>query len=109
VWDYPKIGLVNKHGSHYYFLYNSGLNNQSIMYKITEPNKYQLDESDVLKGAEVFLDPNQFSENGTAALGAKSWSEDGKYLAYQIQRAGSDWATISVRSAETGQDLEDEL
>ena len=27
VWDYPKIGLVNKQGDHYYFLYNSGLNN----------------------------------------------------------------------------------
>jgi len=30
-------------------------------------------------------------------------------LAYQVNRAGSDWATIYVRSTETGKDLEDEI
>jgi prolyl oligopeptidase len=35
-----------------------------------------------LSEAEVFLDPNKLSEDGTAALGSKKWSEDGKMLAY---------------------------
>ena len=82
VWDYPKVGLVNKHGDHYYFQYNSGLNNQSVMYKITEPNSYKLDANDITKGCEVFLDPNELSEDGTAALAGRAWSEDGKFMAY---------------------------
>ena len=109
MWDYPKIGLVNKHGDHYYFLYNSGLSNQSVQYKIKEKNSYKLNEDDILSGTDVFLDPNELSEDGTAALGGKRFSEDGKYLAYQVNRAGSDWATIYVRSVETGKDLEDEI
>lgn len=36
MWDYPKIGLINKHGDYYYFPYNSGLSNQNIIYKIKE-------------------------------------------------------------------------
>ena len=60
-----------------------------------------MSEEDTLAGTEVFLDPNELSADGTAAIGGKSWSTDGQYVAYQVQRGGSDWATIHVRSAET--------
>ena len=109
IWDYPKIGLINKHGDHYYFPYNSGLSNQNIIYKIKEKDSYKLNQADILSGTEVFLDPNKLSEDGTAALGQKIWSPNGRYLAYQVMRAGSDWATIYIRDAETGQDLAEEL
>lgn len=42
-------------------------------------------------------DPNTLSEDGTTALGAVSFSEDGEYMAYGINKAGSDWMTIQVR------------
>ena len=63
-------------------MYNSGLSNQSVMYRIKEKNSYLLNEDDILSGTEVFLDPNDLSEDGTAALGSKQWSEDGRYMAY---------------------------
>jgi len=46
--------------------------------------------------AEVLLDPNGFSEDGTVSLSTLSVSEDGKYLAYALSSSGSDWTTIKV-------------
>lgn len=46
---------------------------------------------------EVFLDPNTLSEDGTVSVGAKSFSHDGKILAYSVSVSGSDWRTIKVR------------
>ena len=39
----------------------------------------------------VLLDPNKLSDDGTVSLGGISFSNDGKYMAYTIQRSGSDW------------------
>jgi len=47
-----------------------------------------------LKDAEVFIDPNTLSQDGTTAVGSTAWSEDGKYMAYAITKGGSDWKTI---------------
>lgn len=47
------------------------------------------------------------SEDGTTALSSASFSEDGKYLAYGLSKAGSDWVDIKVRQAgNTAQYLE---
>jgi prolyl oligopeptidase len=108
-WNYPKRGIPKKRGDHYYFFYNTGLQNQNIMYKITAPNTYKTDDADPLAGTTVFLDPNALAEDGTASLGSQVWSDDGKYNAYQVKRSGSDWATIHVREADTGKDLENDV
>lgn len=50
--------------------------------------------------AEVLLDPNSLSEDGTVALSTTAISEDGKYLAYGISESGSDWVSIKVMSIE---------
>jgi len=55
------------------------------------------------------IDPNEWSEEGTTALGGMAFSDDGKYLAYGIQESGSDWRTWKVKEIETGKILEDEL
>ena len=58
--------------------------------------------------AEVFLDINSMSKDGTAALGSKNevqWSGDGRYLAYTVKKGGSDWGTIYVRDSKTKKDL----
>lgn len=57
----------------------------------------------------MFIDPNTLSEDGTSNLSTNKWSQDGKYLAYQIKEKGSDWATIFVRDSETMKDLPDVL
>ena len=43
----------------------------------------------------------KIEKDGTASLGAYSVSETGQYLAYGVQRSGSDWQTVYVRVAAT--------
>ena len=52
---------------------------------------------DGLEGeAEVLLDPNALSEDGTVSLNTLSVSKDAKFLAYGLSSSGSDWVTIKV-------------
>lgn len=91
IWNYPRYRTPEKKGDLYYFRKNDGLQNQDVLY--------------VKKGedgeAEVLLDPNTFSEDGTVALSSWNLSKDGKYLGYMIARAGSDWNEIHVLDLET--------
>ncbi|WP_436484258.1 prolyl oligopeptidase family serine peptidase [Chitinophaga sp. ARDCPP14] len=99
LWNYPKNGAPAKHGNYYYFFKNDGLQNQSVLYR-----------SATLGGTpEVFLDPNKLSAAGTTALGSMSFSKDGKYFAYLLSKAGSDWQEGYVINVETRQLLPDKL
>lgn len=97
--DYEKVGAPSQKNGKYFYYYNSGLQNQSVLYCSNG-----LDE----KG-EVLLDPNTLSDDGTVALQSTSVSEDGKYLAYTISRSGSDWVEIYVMDIETRELLKDHI
>ncbi|MDB9732237.1 prolyl oligopeptidase family serine peptidase [Polaribacter sp.] len=89
LWNYEKIGTPYKEGAYTYFSKNNGLQNQSVIYRKKSE-----------KGtAEVFLDPNTFSEDATTSLGTLSFSKDGKTAAYSISEGGSDWRKIIVLDA----------
>ncbi|MDB4048108.1 prolyl oligopeptidase family serine peptidase [Polaribacter sp.] len=89
LWNYEKVGTPYKEGGYTYFSKNNGLQNQSVIYR----KKGE-------KGtAEVFLDPNTFSEDATTSLGTLSFSKDGKTAAYSISEGGSDWRKIIVLDA----------
>jgi prolyl oligopeptidase len=107
--NYPRFGLMKRHGDHYYYHHNSGLQNQAVYYKVKEKNSYEIGYDDPTKDSEVFLDPNTMSETGTASVASQRWSPDDKYLAYMVQMGGSDWTTIKIRDAETGEDLLDDV
>lgn len=98
--NYRKTGLLSKKkdGKYYYFE-NDGLQNQSVLYRTDRPNG----------DAEMFLDPNTLSEDGTVALQGVIMSNDGKYTAYVISRSGSDWNEIFVMNTETKELLEDHI
>ncbi len=56
-----------------------------------------LDMQETVGGdAEVLLDPNTWSEDGTVALAIMKFSEDAEFLAYGQSASGSDWITIRV-------------
>lgn len=99
IWNYPKMSTPFKEGDRYFYFYNTGLQNQDIMYV-----KKNLDEE-----GEVFLDPNGFSDDGTVALAGLSVSNDQKYMAYAISKGGSDWREFYVKDVESGLDLDDHL
>ena len=85
LWDYEKISAPFKEGKYMYFYKNDGLQNQSILYRENNKNK-----------AEVFLDPNSFSKDGTTSLSTLSFSKTGDLVAYSISEGGSDWRKIIV-------------
>ena len=97
--DYEKYGIPSKRFGKYFYSKNDGLQNQSVYYmqdaKGGEP--------------EVLLDPNKLSSDGTVSLGSMSLSNDGKYLAYTIQRSGSDWVEIYVKDVATKELLPDHI
>ncbi len=56
-----------------------------------------LDMQETVGGdAEVLLDPNTWSEDGTVALAIMKFSEDAEFLAYGQSASGSNWITIRV-------------
>ena len=101
IWNYEKIGAPFKEGDYTYFYKNNGLQNQYVIYRY----KNDADPS----SAEVFLDPNKFSEDGTVSLGGLSFTKDGKLAAYSISEGGSDWRKVLVMDAETKKITEDTL
>ncbi len=99
LWDYEKYGVPFKKGERYFYFKNDGLQNQSVLYTLTN-----------LEGEPtVLLDPNTLSEDGTVALAGLSISENGKFLAYSLSTSGSDWQEWKVREVESGRDLADYL
>ncbi|MCH5222493.1 MAG: S9 family peptidase [Muribaculaceae bacterium] len=98
--NYKKTGLVTKEkDGRYYYYENDGLKNQSVLYRSNTP----------YGEAEVFLDPNTFSEDGTVALQGVSMKNDGKLAAYIISRSGSDWNEIFVVDTDSAKLLKDHI
>jgi protease II len=59
--------------------------------------------------AEIFLDPNTLSEDGTVALSGTAFSEDGKTFAYGLSSSGSDWLEIKFKNVDDGKDYSEIL
>ena len=96
--NYEKISAPFTEGDYTYFYKNDGLQNQYVLYRSKDGGE-----------AEVFLDPNTFSEDGTTSMSGLSFSEDGSLLAYQISEGGSDWRKIIVIDTETKEQVEQAL
>jgi len=99
LWNYPRFSLPGKHGGHYFFTKNDGLQNQSVLYV----------QDTLASPPRVLIDPNGLSTDGTVALGVTSASRDGKWLGYALKSAGSDWEEFFVRDIATGHDTADHI
>ena len=99
LYDYPKESTPFRVGEYCFFYKNDGLQNQSVLYY-----RKGLDGE-----AEVFLDPNTLSEDGTVALNTVTFSQDDRYAAYSVARSGSDWVEIYVMEVATRRQLADKI
>ena len=100
LWNYPTQSAPAKRGEWYYISRNSGLQNQSVIYR-----KRNLTDTE----EEVFFDPNTLSEDGTVALNTGTFTKDGRYFAYSLASAGSDWVEIFVLDTKTMKPLADHI
>lgn len=99
--NYAKTGMPwLENDGLYYWAHNDGLRNQSVIYRGKTP--YAAD-------AEIFLDPNKLSDDGTVALTGLFQSHDGRFTAYTISRSGSDWTEIYVMDTATRKLLSDHI
>jgi prolyl oligopeptidase len=97
LWNYDRYGLPVKEGGRYFYSYNDGLQNQSVIHV----------QASLEDEPRLLVDPNTWSEDGTVALASYHPSPDGKYFAYLVQDAGSDWRTARVMDLGTDAVLED--
>lgn len=99
LWNYEKYSVPFKSRDHVFFFKNDGLQNQSVLYI-----------QDQLHGeARVLIDPNEWSQDGTVALTGTALSDDGRYLAYGVAEAGSDWQHYRILDIATGETLPDKV
>ncbi len=99
LWNYEKFSVPSREGDYYVFYKNNGLQNQSVL--MLQPT---LDAE-----PQVLIDPNTWSTDGTVALSGTQFSDDGKWLAYGVQDAGSDWRVWRVMDVATRTPIADEL
>jgi prolyl oligopeptidase len=99
LWNYEKFGVPVKVGGRYVFSKNDGLQNQSVLYLLDS----------LTSEPRVLIDPNTWSKDGTVALSATSFSDDGRFMAYSVAEAGSDWNTWRILDVDSGRQLPDEL
>ncbi|RUO31578.1 S9 family peptidase [Aliidiomarina sedimenti] len=97
-WNYERLGAPFEEGDYTYFYRNDGLQNHFVVYRQQGDGE-----------PEVFLDPNEFSEDGTTSLAGLSFSPDGSLAAYATSAGGSDWRTIYIIDAETKEPIGEPL
>jgi len=99
LYNFEKCTTPFKRGNYYFYYKNNGTQNQSVLY--------------VQEGANgtprVLLDPNTLSKEGTTSISVTAVSNDKKYFAYGISKAGSDWNEFYIIDIASGKQLTDTL
>jgi prolyl oligopeptidase len=97
--NYEKLSAPTRRGEWFYFYKNSGLQNQSVLYR----------QKGLNGNVEQVLDPNKLSSDATTRLTVFNLNKDGRYACIGLSKGGSDWQTYTVRDMATGKDLADEI
>ncbi|WP_225309422.1 prolyl oligopeptidase family serine peptidase [Larkinella humicola] len=97
--NYPRFSAPGRKQEWFYFYKNDGLQNQSVLYR----------QKGLTGTPEVVIDPNQLSADGTTRLTSFDLSKNGRYAAYALSKAGSDWQEIYVMDMQTLKPLPDKL
>jgi prolyl oligopeptidase len=97
--NYERYSLPFHMRNEYFYTYNSGLQNQAVLYTTHGLNGTP----------RVLIDPNTLSKDGSVTASGETPSWNARLLAYATQTSGSDWQTWHVRDVASGNDLPDVL
>ncbi|MBP2559315.1 prolyl oligopeptidase [Neorhizobium galegae] len=97
LFEYERYTVPRKRGDRYFFTFNKGLENQPSLYV----------RHGAVGEARLLIDPNGWSDDNADAIGEWSVSDDGRHLAFSVQKGGTDWRTIRVLDVESGKELQD--
>jgi prolyl oligopeptidase len=100
ILDVPRAGVPRASGGRYLLDRNDGSQDQDV---VTVAD----DLATLAAGSRVLIDPAEFAADGTVSLRGVKLSPDGKWLAYGVSQAGSDWIQLRVRSVDSGADTAD--
>ncbi len=99
LFNFEKVGAPMKVGDYYFIFKNSGLEAQG---------KYFVRKG--LEGTdELFLDINTIAEGGLASAQLLGADDENRYMAVNINEAGSDWSRIVVYDVVTKKQMTDRL
>ena len=99
VWNYSRRSAPWRHGPWYFEFRNDGLQDHNVLYA----------RAGIDGEPRVLIDPNTWTEDGTASLAGNAASPEGRYIAYARSDGGSDWRDWHVREVATGADLPDRI
>lgn len=99
MWNFPKQSVPFMKKQWLFFEKNEGMQNQSVLFV----------QEGMSGTPRILIDPNTLSKDGTVSLGGYTISNDGKYMAYILNQAGSDWSSIEVLEIATGKKLADKI
>ena len=99
IYNYPRYSSPFRAGDYYFFYKNDGLQNQSVIYR----------QKGLEGEAEVFVDPNMLSEDGTVRIALVGFSNDNSYVTIARSEAGSDWQELRVMEVENKKELSDRI
>ncbi len=96
--DYPKQSMPIKRGDWYYIYRNTGLQNQSVIYRRKKDS-----------AEELFFDPNTLSEDGTTTCYISGTSKDKRYFCFNVAPSGADDSEYWVMDTESKTFLKDKI
>ncbi len=99
LWNYPKYTPPFKAGTRYFYYKNDGLQNQPVLFMMRSLEYIPM----------AYFDPNKISTDGTTAITQTVPSKDGKYMAFVLSSAGSDWSEVRIKEVSTMKSLPEKL
>ena len=99
LWNYPRTGVPVIEGGRIFYARNSGLQKQAPIFV----------RASIDAEAQLVIDPNVISADGSISLSEWSPSPDAKLFAYGLSEGGADWRTVHVRDLTSGKDLPDQV
>ena len=109
LWDHPRRGAPWRKADRWFQLANDGHQDQDVLW--TAPARPDEPRASLppTEAWTVLIDPNTWTDDGTASLSGLSITDDGSRAAFARSDAGSDWLVWRIVEIATGEVLDDEV